>query len=359
MAASRPGLRIRLIRCSDHRSDATSSTATPELIAPPVVSVFVNRLTALAIVCAAAATAFHEASADRASPRSAGLPSSTSQPKALDPFAFDASLFEKKRKPMDSDWLASFHEPGQTFEQFLAQPPTGLTRQRRVIVLQPVGEFSRDELAFLGKLRDFATAYFQLPVRIQRPVPLPDHGQRTRGFGSRKWTQFHAGTLMEDVLLPRLPDDAVCYLGITMVDLYPEPSWNFVFGQASFDKRVGVYSLVRYTNRFWGQPEDDQSKALFVRRSFKLLAHETGHMFSILHCTANECLMNGSNSLEETDRSTLHLCPVCLRKLQWSVKFDVLKRYRELRSLYAENAMPDLADWMDRRLAGLGHPTTP
>jgi archaemetzincin len=31
-----------------------------------------------------------------------------------------------------------------------------------------------------------------------------------------------------------------------MEDLYPEPSWNFVFGQASLNERVGVYSFARY-----------------------------------------------------------------------------------------------------------------
>jgi archaemetzincin len=158
---------------------------------------------------------------------------------------------------------------------------------------------------------------------------------------------------MNDVLLPRLPSDAVCYLGITMADLYPAPSWNFVFGEASFNRRVGVYSLVRYTNRFWGRPETDASKRLFLQRSFKVLAHETGHMFSIAHCTANECLMNGSNSLDETDRGTIFLCPVCLHKLQFNLKLDVRRRYRQLREIYVRAGYDDLAEWLRRRLASL------
>jgi archaemetzincin len=35
-----------------------------------------------------------------------------------------------------------------------------------------------------------------------------------------------------DFLKTRVPPDAFCLLAITMEDLYPEPSWNFVFGQA-------------------------------------------------------------------------------------------------------------------------------
>jgi hypothetical protein len=52
-----------------------------------------------------------------------------------DPFAFDPELFERKHKPKRGDWLAAFPEPGQTFAQYAAQPPRGLTSKRTVIVL--------------------------------------------------------------------------------------------------------------------------------------------------------------------------------------------------------------------------------
>jgi archaemetzincin len=256
----------------------------------------------------------------------------------VDPFAFDPAFFEKKRKPKAGDWLAAFPEPGQSFTQYVAQGPKGLTSQRTVIVLQPIGRFSADELAVLERLREFASAYFQLRVRVEKAVPLPDHGKRERGVGSMAWTQYHTRTLMAEVLLPRLPDDAVCYLGITMADLYPEPSWNFVFGEASFTKRVAVYSLVRYTNRFWGRPETERSRSRFLQRSFKVLAHETGHMFTLAHCTANECLMNGS---------------VCLHKLQWNLKFDVLRHYRQLHAIYQRSGYVDFAEWTQRRITSL------
>lgn len=272
---------------------------------------------------------------------------------AADPFAFDRALFEKKHRPGPDDWMANFHEPGQSFAQYVARQPKGLTDKRNVIVLQPIGSFSREQLAVLEKLRAYTAAFFQLRVRVEKPVPLPDHGSRPRRLGDPAYTQYHTGTLMADVLLPQLPADAVCYLGITMMDLYPEPGWNFVFGQASFDQRVGVYSLIRYTNRFWGQPEDEASKRLFLLRAFKVLAHETGHMFSIAHCTENECLMNGSNSLDETDRSSPHLCPQCLHKLQWNLKFEVLRHYRQLHDIYQREGYPDLAKWTAGRIASL------
>jgi archaemetzincin len=287
------------------------------------------------------------------SSRAAPAPAASVHRLVRDPFAFDPQLFEKKRPAAEGDWLASFPEPGQTFAAYTALPPKGVTGKRTVIVLQPIGPFTADELAVLDKLREYTSAFFQLDVRVEKPVPLPERGQRQRRVGGLAWTQYHAGTVMADVLLPRLPADAVCYLGITMSDLFPDPDWNYVFGQASFDRRVGVYSLVRYTKRFWGRPETDESRNLFLRRAFKVLAHEAGHMFSMAHCTVNECLMNGSNSLEEMDRQPSHLCPVCLHKLQSNLKFDVLERYRELGAIYSRSGYEDLATWMGRRIASL------
>ena len=54
-----------------------------------------------------------------------------------------------------------------------------------------------------------------------------------------------------------VPDDAFCLSAITMTDLYPKDSWNFVFGQARLYQRVGIYSLARYMPNF-----DDDSSSL-------------------------------------------------------------------------------------------------
>ena len=43
-----------------------------------------------------------------------------------------------------------------------------------------------------------------------------------------------------------VPKDAYCMLSVTMEDLYPRESWNFVFGLANFSSRTGVFSFVRY-----------------------------------------------------------------------------------------------------------------
>lgn len=53
-------------------------------------------------------------------------------------------------------------------------------------------------------------------------------------------------------------------------------------------------------------------------------------MFGVRHCIYYECLVNGSNHLQESDSRPLELCVVCLRKLQSNIKFDILERYKKL-----------------------------
>ena len=139
-----------------------------------------------------------------------------------------------------------------------------------------------------------------------------------------------------------------------MSDLYPEPGWNFVFGEATLDERVGVYSLVRYFPGFTGEKDTPAARTLGLLRSFKVLSHETGHMFGLHHCARFECLMNGSNSLDETDRSPATLCPVCLKKLAWNLHFDMRRRYASLLAVYEREGLTELARWTEARLQKIG-----
>ena len=62
------------------------------------------------------------------------------------------------------------------------------------------------------------------------------------------------------------------------------------------------------------------------------------------------CLMNGSNHLGESDDRPPHLCPVCLRKLQYAVDFDIPARYQQLQAFSQQAGFKDEAAWLTRRL---------
>lgn len=263
----------------------------------------------------------------------------------------DDAGFTPMPKPRPGDWLSQFHEPGQTFDEYVASSPVRPTPERSTIAIRPLGDFDSDQQAMLAYLTDFCGIWFDCRVQLLDPLPLPDHHRRQRDWLGRPLWQYRTDYLLDGVLKPSLPEHALCYLGITMADLYPEESWNFVFGQASLKERVGVHSLVRYFPGFYGEPAETEDPAMTVRRACKVLVHEAGHMLGLQHCVGYQCTMNGSNSLEESDRRPLRLCPPCLRKLAWNTGFDVLVRYAALRDFCREHGLDDEADWTEERMA--------
>ena len=76
-------------------------------------------------------------------------------------------------------------------------------------------------------------------------------------------------------------------------------------------------------------------------------------MFGLAHCIYYRCIMNGSNSLPETDSRPLRLCPVDLKKLYESARFDPGARYAHLRDFCREAGFDDEAGWIDSQLAKL------
>ncbi len=228
--------------------------------------------------------------------------------------ALDPAPFEPIRPPGPNDWLANHHEAGQTFDGFVRSSPNRPTAQRHTIYLQPLGQ-----MANLDRLKEFTAAFFMLPVVVREPVDLSKAHITSRANPYTGQRQLLTTDIL-NLLRRQLPPDAFCMLGITVIDLYPEASWNFVFGQAALRERVGVYSFARYGS--------------VLQRSFKVVVHETSHMFGIEHCIYFRCVLNGSNHLDEADARPMHLCPVDLRKLQWSVGFDVAERYRRLTAVF-------------------------
>jgi archaemetzincin len=254
--------------------------------------------------------------------------------------------------PKPGDWLAEHPEEGQTFDQFVGAHPPQPDIHRATIYLQPLGDFYKGKGVPVERLKDFGTAFFGMNVKILSPLPIAGSQLRTRINPFSRNRQILAPDILM-LLRGRLPRDAFCLLAITMEDLYPDPSWNFVFGQASLRDRVGVFSFARYDPAFYGEGRKRDYEQLLLRRSCKVLAHEIGHMFFLKHCTFFKCVMNGSNHLEESDARPLSLCPVCLRKLNYSIGFDVAERYRRLLHFYRKVGLEPEVRWVAERLRKL------
>ena len=236
-------------------------------------------------------------------------------------------LHEKLPKPKPGEWLDRHHEPGQTYREYIQSRPVRPTQQRNVIYILPLGEFTETQQRIVRITAENMQIFFGLKVRIEKPLGLeeiPDKARRVHPTWEDK--QILSTYVLDDLLKPRLPKDAVCYIAFTTSDLWPGEGWNFVFGQASLAQRVGVWSIYRN-----GDPEaGDEAFKLCLRRTIKTATHETGHMFSLYHCIYYKCNMCGSNHRAESDGHPMWLCPVCLAKLCWATGTDPEKRYEKL-----------------------------
>ena len=232
------------------------------------------------------------------------------------------------------DWLTQHEEPGQTFAEYLQSDPVRPLGKRRVIYIQPIGDFSMVEKKIVHDTADFMGVYFNVAVKVRKTLALSEIPEKARrihpSWGDR---QILTTYVLNDVLKPQLPDDAACLIAFTAHDLWPGEGWNFVFGQASLRERVGVWSMYRN-----GDPErDEQSCKECLMRTLKTAVHETGHMFSMPHCTAYECDMCGSNNRSESDHRDVWMCPQCVAKVCWTTRTNIVDRYQALRTIFEKH----------------------
>ena len=243
--------------------------------------------------------------------------------------------------PKPGEWLEKHPETGQTFDEYVASKPVTPQGVRKTIYVQPIGEYTATERKIVNLTAEFLSLYFNCPVKVKQDLPLDLIPAKARREG-----QLLTGYILSDILAPRLPDDAAAYLALTSNDLWPGEGWNYVFGQASLNQRVGVWSLHRY-----GDPDASEAAyQLCLLRTLKVAAHETGHMFSILHCTAYECCMCGANHLRESDSKPLALCPECVVKVCWAGKADPVERYQKLAEFCRKHGLTDEARFYEKSI---------
>ena len=267
-------------------------------------------------------------------------------------------LHTKLGKPHPRDWLAGpgRDEPGQTFDQYLACRPVRPVGKRTVLYIQPLGQFTPTQRRIIDLTADYMGRYFNTPVKVLRDVPasvIPQRARRTHPTWGDK--QVLTTWVLDELLNPKLPADAAACIAFTAADLWPGEGWNFVFGQASLTDRVGVWSIYRN-----GDPDGGEAAfRLCLLRTLKTATHETGHMFSMQHCTAHECNMCGSNHREESDRRPLWCCPECAAKTCWATRTDMLPRYLKLLAFARANALAAEAEFFAKSIKALGSTVPP
>lgn len=198
---------------------------------------------------------------------------------------------------------------------------------KKIYVL-PLGTFSDIEMKLIKNSAYYISQFFMLEVKIMDAVSdsmVPATARRIN-FGRE---QLNTRYIFDSILAPRFPKDAICFTAMTNKDLYPYDDYNFVFGIASFALRLGVSSY----NRFMDEKLSNLNYKVCFENFTKTATHEIGHMFSLRHCTSYDCVLN------QIDTKPYWLCPECLAKLQWCIKFDIQKRYDKLIKYSTDNGL--------------------
>jgi len=267
-------------------------------------------------------------------------------------------LFDPVKIPKPGDWLWEESEGGgETYDQFVYSGYRHTpTNHKKTIYLVPIGHFVEARSPSLEILKNFAEFFLCLPVQLlpnlnisiqqnSAKLTIPDalnKSTHNRFKVNSRMNENERQLLTKDLnkaLKYIMPKDAFCILGLTMWDLYPQESWNFVFGEASIVERSGVFSFARYDPTFntkdrltrtenFAQEEYNE----LLLESCETMIHEIMHLFGIQHCIFFDCCMNGSNHLAE--KQPLHLCAVDLHKLRLQINFDFIERDKNLLAFF-------------------------
>ncbi|SHL98969.1 archaemetzincin [Chitinophaga sp. CF418] len=240
--------------------------------------------------------------------------------------------------PQEGDWRYSHKEKIQDLKAYKKCNPVRQGANHSTIYLMPVGDFTLLQQTALRQVREYVEIFFQMrTVLLSAIADSAITAVPSRGHDGH--TQLLAPYLLDSLLKDKCPSDGIALMAISAKDLYPKNDWNYVFGLASYTKRIGVSSIYRLQDGHL----DTANYKNCLRRLANISSHEIGHMFSLHHCLYASCVMNGTNGLVETDRNPLRLCSDCQKKLFWNIAYDNKRRLKQLGDFCKKNGLQ--RDW--------------
>ena len=101
-------------------------------------------------------------------------------------------------------------------------------------------------------------------------------------------------------------------IGLFRVDIFI-PILTYIYGQAILNGSTGIASLFRLKNELYGMKQNDK---LLFERFVKVVIHELGHTFGLIHCHVPTCVMRSSAYVEILDQKSSSLCPSCRKEFE-------------------------------------------
>ena len=145
---------------------------------------------------------------------------------------------------------------------------------------------------------------------FQHSVELRECSLDISQFYNPNRRQYDANSLLT-MISQVAPHDAIKVIGMVRVDLYI-PILTYIFGQAKLNGYTGVASLYRLRNEHYGLMPDYE---LLIDRFSKVIIHELGHAFGLIHCNHPACVMRSSTYVEDLDQKEKQFCYRCRAEL--------------------------------------------
>lgn len=168
------------------------------------------------------------------------------------------------------------------------------------IQLLPLGNADRDLVTGLVAPLQ---ASLLVPVEVRRAsIDLEQFYDESRG-------QYNSTSLIDVLQQNHTPPKVLAVVG---EDLFI-PILTYVFGEAELGGHAAVVSYHRLQNERYGLPPDS---VLLFKRVYKESLHELGHVFGLIHCLSQDCVMHTSTYVEDIDIKGDAFCPDCRTHLE-------------------------------------------
>jgi len=169
------------------------------------------------------------------------------------------------------------------------------------ILLFSNGHFEKD---ILEKIAEGVAAEYQLPVSIEESrIDISEFYDPMR-------RQYDANAILKEINSIPAPG-FLKKIGLFRVDLFI-PILTYIFGQAALNGEAGIASLYRLRNEQYGMKKDE---SLLYERFRKVVIHELGHTFGLIHCHVPTCVMRSSTYVEDIDQKSHSLCTSCRKEI--------------------------------------------
>ncbi|MBE0653950.1 MAG: archaemetzincin family Zn-dependent metalloprotease [Bacteroidales bacterium] len=122
--------------------------------------------------------------------------------------------------------------------------------------------------------------------------------------------QYDANLILK-AISERVPEGFIKAIGLLKVDLYI-PILTYIFGQGFLNGHTAIASLFRLRNELYGLKPDNN---LLLERFSKVVLHELGHTFGLIHCLDPVCIMRSGTYVEDLDQKDVHFCHSCREEL--------------------------------------------